>query len=64
MAYNLRSLRGKDKGCFFASFTNNCFSFTTRSAISKLGSPLPLTVLPNNEMIVVWDESDQVGNNY
>jgi hypothetical protein len=55
---------GKNRGCYFTSSADNGASFSPRIPISEFGSHPQLTALPNNEVVVVWDESLQVGSSF
>jgi hypothetical protein len=54
---------GKDKGAYFTSSRDNGNSFSSRNAISPLGSHPQLTALESGDLVVVWDETKAVGSN-
>ncbi len=57
---------GGGEGVFYCSSTDNGESFSKRENISSEASARhpQITALPNGELITVWDESVQSGENY
>lgn len=48
---------GRKKGSYFTSSKNNGASFEGEDSISSLGKHPQLCLLPNNDLITVWDET-------
>lgn len=55
---------GSKKGCFYTQSNDNGNSFVKHDRISSLGSHPQIGALPNGDLIIVWDESVQVNNQY
>ncbi len=55
---------GLKKGSFYTSSKNNGASFVGEDSISQLGRHPQLAVLPNEDIITVWDEAIKTGNRF
>jgi hypothetical protein len=55
---------GNNKGCYYASSSDNGKTFSPRSNISGLGSHPQIVAIPGGEIVVAWDETVELNNQY
>jgi hypothetical protein len=55
---------GKNKGYFYTQSTDNGDNFLAPDRISPLGSHPQICSFTNGDLLVAWDESVQVNNEY
>lgn len=55
---------GKNKGCYYASSSDNGAHFTPRSLLSTSGSHPQIITLNDGSLLTLWDETAMNDNNY